>query len=414
MLIKKYIQSVIALLCVSLLVVATNMPQFVYAQTAVDELNQQIEEKRSKIKEIEKQIAQRKAQINRARTEANSLQNQIAILDNRVAQVQLDIEATKTKLETLNLQIEILQGEIASLDKSIANQKNILAEFLRNIHTDGHKTMLEVLATYDSFSDFYSQLQYLQTIEHDLGQTTKALAEQRTILTKKQQETDRRRLSYVALQKELTQKQKDLDEQVYAKENLFVETKKSEQTYQTLLSNLRKEYQNTENEITSIEAKVRARLNAENKINNNTLDDAKSLAWPVPSRYITARFRDPDYPYRNIFEHNAVDIRAAHGTPLRAAADGYVARARKCSTWRCYSYVMIIHSEGISTVYGHMSKVLVAQDQYVQRGDIIGYTGGTPRTPGAGPFVTGPHLHFEVRINGIPVDPLKYLIQDWL
>ena len=141
--------------------------------------------------------------------------------------------------------------------------------------------------------------------------------------------------------------------------------------------------------------------------------DNKKLSWPVPSRYITARFRDPTYPYRNVFEHNAIDIRAAHGTALRAASDGYVARARRCSTWRCYSYTMLIHANGISTVYGHMSKIVVAQDQFVKRGQIIGYSGGTPRTPGAGPFVTGAHLHFAVRKNGIPVNPISYLVKDW-
>jgi len=407
---KKYSPYLITVLF-SLVLLCAATPVF-SQDLSVDELNKQIDEKKDFIKKIEKQIAERQAQINQERAKASSLQNQISILDNRVEQVKLDITATETKLEELNLEIDLIETEVDKLDKNIVKQKNIIAEFIRNINTDGHKSMLEIIATYDSFSDFYSQLQYLQTIEHDLGKSTKTLSLQKNELSLKQKVVNDRKQSYEELQKDLTQKKSDFTEQVYVKESLFVETKQSEKSYQTLLASLKKEYQSIENQISSIEKQVRQRLESENKL-KEPADSSKTLSWPVESRYITARFRDPDYPYRNVFEHNAVDIRSSHGTPLRAAAGGYVATARRCSVWTCYSYVMIIHSGGISTVYGHMSNIAVSQDQFVARGDIIGYSGGTPRTPGAGPFVTGPHLHFEVRSNGIPVDPLKYLVKDW-
>lgn len=391
-------------------------PFSVSANNDIEVLNEQIEEKRNKIKQLEESIEAYKDKINEKRLEAVSLGNQLAILDNRRAQVELDIELTENKLEAITLEIEVLQEEISSKEQQVEKQKLIIGELVRTIYYNQNKHILEIFAAYDNFSDFYNQLQYLYTIERDLGQSAKNLRMAKETLEGQHKQKDDMRLAFVSVKEELDAKREELDEQAFLKQNILAQTQASEMQFQTLVSTLRSQYQQIEGEITSIEAQVRQRLEEQNRLeqlDDVLVADPSKLSWPVPSRYVTARFRDPDYPYRNVFEHNAIDIRAAQGTAIQAAASGYVARAKRCTTSSCYSFVMLIHSDGLSTVYGHMSSISVTEDQFIGRGDVIGYSGGTPGTVGAGPFVTGPHLHFEVRKNGIPVDPLGYLVRDW-
>ncbi len=385
-------------------------PQQTANDPEIDTLNQQITEKKNKIKEIEKSIEVYKKEVEKKRTEAVSLSNQLGILDNRITQTELDIRSTQEKLETIQLEIKILEKAIAEKEEAIARHQEIIAEFLRNFQTEGDKNLVEILAIYDTFSEFYNRLQYLQTVEQDLSNSTKSLKIAKADLEVRQKETESKKESYKELNENLVGQKDQLEGQADHKETLLTETQASEMKYKTLLANLKKQYQQVENEIGGIERAVRKKLDAKKVFDEeNKFDDGTTFSWPTQSKYVTAKFHDTDYPFRNVFEHSGIDIRASQGTPIRAAGNGYIAKARKCGSWECYAYVLVVHANGLSTLYGHLSNIVVAEDQFVTKGDIIGYSGGTPKTVGAGPFVTGAHLHFEVRKNGIPVNPLNYL-----
>ena len=378
----------------------------------IEQLNKEIEAKKKKIELLEKSISEYKTKIAQKQLEAVSLNNQMAIVNNRISEVDLDIKATEEKIGSLTLEIKSLNLGIEDKEKVVERQKIILAGLIRNLYLENDRNYIEIAAAHNSFSDFYNQLQYVQTIDQELGKSVKTLRGIKEELQDKKTQTEERKKSYDDLKKELEGKKADYKDQVNYKATLLTQTQSSEAKYQTLLASLKAQYQQIENEVSSIEQEVRRKLEAANKL-DNIPGDSTQLSWPTQSRYLTARFHDPDYPYRHVFEHTGIDIRAGHGTALKAVASGYVARAKHCSLSSCYSYVMLVHSSGIATVYGHMSGITVSEDQFVTRGDVIGYSGGTPGTVGAGPFVTGPHLHFEVRKDGIPVNPLNYLVQDW-
>ena len=391
------------------------MPFFVFAinesggnSTEIDTLNKQIAEKQNKIKELEKSIEDYKNKISQKRSEAVSLKNQMAIIDNRVTELSLDVQATEEKIVALDLEIEALQLSIEDKEASLVKQKMILSGLIRSIYYQGDKNYLEIVATYDNFSDFYNQFQYLRTVQDSLGQSVRGLRVAKGELDLKRLKVTEQKLTYEKTKEELKQKRQNWEEQAGLKSNLLAQVQTSEMKYNTLLGSLRSQYQQIEGEISGIEKQVRKKLEAQKKIDDSG-ETETIFGWPVQSHYVTSNFHDPDYPYRNVFEHTGTDIRASQGTPVKAAASGYVAVAKVCSLASCYSYVMLVHSDGLATVYGHLSKIVVKADQFITRGDVIAYSGGTRGTVGAGPFVTGPHLHFEVRSNGIPVNPLNYL-----
>lgn len=378
-------------------------------QDEINTINQEIVKRKNTIKQLEETIEKYKKNIAQKQLEAVSLKNQVSILDAQIAETELDIEVAKEKVKETGLAIQALDLSIADKEATIARQKVIITKIIQNLRVNDQKNFLEIMLTNDSFADFYNQAKYLENVYIDLGRSIKNFRLIKEDLENQKTQATAKRKNYEDLKAELENERKNLNERVGDKMNLLAQTKASEAKYQTLLASLRKQYQTIESEVKSFEDQVRRKLEEQDKLKN--VRGELILSWPVPSRYITAYFHDPEYPYRNVFEHNAVDIRASQGTPVKASAPGYVGRAKHCTSASCYSYILIIHSNNISTVYGHLSGISVADDAFVERGDIIGYSGGTKGTAGAGPFVTGPHLHFEVRQNGIPVDPMGYLIQ---
>lgn len=137
------------------------------------------------------------------------------------------------------------------------------------------------------------------------------------------------------------------------------------------------------------------------------VSDAARLSWPVVGR-VSAGFMNE--PYREFFgvDHKGIDIAVPQGTPVRSAADGVVFLARDGGQTG-FSYILVGHRGGTATLYGHLSKIGVVTGQDVSRGQVIGLSGGTPGTYGAGPMTTGAHVHLETIQNGVHIDPLLLL-----
>ena len=378
----------------------------IFAATS-DEVKNAIEDLKNNIEELEKQQELYEKNITIKRKEAATLKNQISIFDSGINKTRIEITKKETEIKKTNLEIQEIQAQIQDKNLQIADLKNKITDFLKQINRDDNKNDLEIILLNEKLSDYFNLLKANLNVQGALQETLDQIKDVKTNLENQERELRDKKTELEKLKAGLADKKKELEENKKAKNYLLEQTRGAEWKFQTLLAQARAEMQQVEREVTKLEKDLRKKLVEEEewrKIQAGIL----VFSWPVPSEGVTATFHDPDYSFRKwLGEHSGVDLRASQGTSIKTSAAGYVGRAKNGGMG--YSYILIIHQNGFSTLYGHVSKISVAEGQYVKRGEIIGKTGGLPGTPGAGSFSTGPHLHFEIRRDGIPVNPLGYL-----
>ena len=370
----------------------------------VQEIEQLISEKKRVINELNQQQKVYQDKIKKKQQEKISFQNQISILDTQIASRTIGLETNKLQIEGLKLELESIRLEIEKRENEINTNKERVKTALQNLYREeDSNSILKILIVKENLSDFFDEVKRLKTLQTDLKDKIEQLKQLKDWLEQKNKNIEQSKTELENLQEKLVNEQIGLKQEQDTKLYFLSATKSDEQQFQNLLASLKKEQQEADSIIKLYEEKARRMLES----NKDLIKDNGTFIWPVPSQYVTTYFHDPDYPFRNIFEHPAIDIRASQGTPIKAAASGYVAIAQ--DNGYGYSYITLVHNDGISTVYGHVSQINVKTGDFVLQGDTIGKSGGTPGTPGAGRLTTGPHLHFEVRLNGTPVNPLIYL-----
>lgn len=371
---------------------------------ALDQLNQDLDKKRELIEELGKKAELYEENIKIKQQETVTLNNQISLLELQIERGELDIERVQEEIGKVSLEIERLGYEIEDQEASLELNKEVLAAYLRLIDRYDQRSYLDIFVANDSFSDFFDQLQYAENLEAHVGETVVEVRLAKEQLEVQEEEKIAKKSELDELSSRLATSIVSIGSQKDYKAELLVDTQESEEKFEALLEESRLEQEAVAAEISSLESKAREKLEGE----GIDLNIDAVLMWPLnPTRGISAYFHDPTYPFRRYFEHPAIDIPRQQGSVVRAAENGYVVRAKNAGMG--YSYIMIVHNNELSTVYGHISRIDVAEDDYVVRGQQIGLSGGLPGTPGAGRLTTGAHLHFEVRFDGIPVNPLDYL-----
>lgn len=354
----------------------------------INEINQQRDDLKEKLEEANKQLEYVQGEMSTTLLEIQKLSDKIA-----------GYESENAKLGTQLADLEKSINETTSLLSSVTEEYNKREEQLRErlvtIYEEGELSYLDVLLSSSSLSEMLSRYYVMQEIaEYDNELIDKVAEEKNTI-----------ELSQKKLENETTQV-KILKARAEQTEIVLKNTKTLQEGYITQLSESEKKI-NDEIEKYKIEnAKLEAKLQ---ELSSNIEDfqiqyTGGDMIWPIAKAgtYITSSYGNREHPISGIIKlHQGIDIgNAGFGAPAVAALDGVVTYAGWLGSYG--NCVMIYHGEGITTLYGHGQKVLTQKGATVKQGDLIMEVGSTGNS-------TGPHLHFEVRVNGRTVNPLQFV-----
>lgn len=358
-----------------------------------------LDDKQLELRNLQKKIEEHEATLKKVRDQKLTLNNQVKLLDEQAQSARLSLEAIGTEIEALGLEKSALNRDLVDLEEKALDQKLILQKAVKKAYIARKSGALEILITSTSLAAFMTHLEYLDTIQNHisiglskLNDLKKELGVKKAVLEDKDE-----RLSEIKSEKAI--EEQSLQIQLDAKAKIMKDLKLSESEYQSKLDAARAEQQAVSNTIAAL---------IKSSEQGQKFSGELKLAWPISSRIITATFQDPDYLRRFGIPHSGLDIATPQGTPIKNPYEGTVTKVYDGGMG--LSYIVVIHNNGLSTAYLHVSSFAVSKGAYVAQGQVLGYTGGTPGTPGAGWLTTGPHLHIEVWYQGTARNPLAYLV----
>lgn len=366
---------IIALMCfvvVGTLIVSPGVTQNVAAVTIQEQKNQlkDVNEKKSKTEEQEKEVTE------------------------RIISKAKEVESIEASIKEQSAQIQSTHSEIDKKKEELKNKKDNLEIRLRTIYKKGSVGFVEVILNSKNVSELISNMSFMQKIYSSDKAAISSVKKDQAKL------------------ESIEQRLKEEEKTLSAKKQESIEAKKSLEEERAVIEKKLKQYQaeaeQIGNEIASaqaaLEAKVQEADQSSSQGGSNPSADSTSgynggtgqVGWPVRGSISSG------FGWRSFGDfHTGIDIPVPTGTPVHAADSGTVLLTGYMRHGYG-NYLTIYHGNGISTLYAHNSSLAVSQGQSVSKGQVVAYSGSTG-------WSTGPHCHFEVRINGSPVNPLRYL-----
>jgi len=371
-------------------------PYTVRALTTV-ELQTQIDAKRKEKEKLDAENIRLQIQIQETGKQAQTLQNTVKVLDTTQKKLQNDIQVTQNKIVGTTLTIDQLTIEINKTIQKIERDKSAIGEAFRNMALAEDKSMVENMLEYKTLGEIWNDLETVQRFQQSLRTRVNDLSNLEKDYGKKKIDFEGKKSDLVNFKGELADRKVIVLQNKQAKSTLLVQTKSKEVLYKELLARNTELGKKFEQELFDYESQLKI------QIDQSRIPTRRSgiLFWPLDSIKISQRFGATVDSKRLYVSgtHNGVDFGIPVGTPVKSISDGVVEGSGNTDLQSgCYSYgrwILIKHSNGLSSLYAHLSFSKVSVGQSVNTGDVVGYSGGQPGSNGSG-YSTGPHLHLTL------------------
>jgi murein DD-endopeptidase MepM/ murein hydrolase activator NlpD len=357
---------------------------------------------RSEIEHAKARAGVLTSEISAVGSSIDALSGDIGVLTARLATLERDLAAHRSRLATLQARVREQTAHLERLTDEHAVAQRRLEERLVQLYETNEASEIEILLQAQSFSDLLEQLDYFQAIgdqDKQIVETIKRIQTEVQIARRETAATKAEVAEATAVLARKTEEQRAARAALLARQAALAAARSNKQS---MLTSVRQERHEDEEDLEAMQAasaaiatKIRASQASSppSSGSGGGIPSSAGLIWPV-SGPITSGFG-----WRWGSMHEGIDIGAACGTPIHAAASGTVIFAGWMDGYG--NMTLIDHGGGLATGYGHQSAIYVGGGS-VSQGQVIGAVGSTGHS-------TGCHLHFEVRVNGTPVDPLGYL-----
>jgi murein DD-endopeptidase MepM/ murein hydrolase activator NlpD len=342
-----------------------------------------------KLIKIQSELAEQKQKLRITRVEEQRALSSLYVIKKNLMRAKKSLSEAKVRVDYNQKKMSELRKESAAAEASIQDESGNLRRRIREVYKSGSGGFLDILFASRSMSDFINRTYYF-------GRIINKDVELIGIIRQQVEQIRSARSQLESSNREI----KDSLQVIETQKREIVRADADGQRVYKALHSRRQDYEHRVRELEASSLEFERFIKARGK--SKAVSSGK-FGWPISGRIrIVSKFGFRIHPIwgRRDF-HTGIDIAAPYGKPIMCADSGEVIYS---GWWDGYGKAVVIdHGRGYTTVYGHMSRILVQTGQKMEKGQMIGLVGSTG-------FATGPHLHFEIRYNGRPIDPLPYLI----